>query len=183
MYRIICAGNGRFYIGSSCCFGPRKSTHLYQLRKGNHHSVQLQRAFKKHGESSLIFEVLEAGIPVSDLLERETSYIARLKPHFNGSLVSATRRGSKQSDACKAKVSAANLGRKASDRERALKILVLVGNRRSANKQNRRKVTPEIRADIDRLAAGGMGSYRIAKSVGLSKKTIINVRHRRHNYG
>lgn len=183
VYRIDCVPVSRFYIGSTTDFAARRRRHLHLLRHGRHHSIHLQRCFALHGEQSLSFSIIEAGIEVGKLLQREGEYIRQLAPAFNGSTVSATRRGTVQGAACRAKVSAANKGRRHTVEALEAISRASVGNRHAAGTTHRRKVTPAIKDRIDSLVAEGWGSYRIAKAVGLSKKTIINVRKERANYG
>lgn len=47
--------NGKSYSGSSTDVKKRWKTHKRTLRKGNHHSIKLQRAWDKYGEDSFIF--------------------------------------------------------------------------------------------------------------------------------
>jgi group I intron endonuclease len=58
IYQIINTVNGNFYIGSSSNLLKRKITHFRDLRKGKHHSIILQRAFNKYGESKFVFNVI-----------------------------------------------------------------------------------------------------------------------------
>lgn len=51
--------NGKRYIGSAKCFRKRWYEHRRDLSRGNHHSVALQRAWRKHGAENFVFEVLE----------------------------------------------------------------------------------------------------------------------------
>ena len=58
IYAIINTQNGKMYIGSAVNFGTRWRRHRYELVRGIHHSVVLQRAWDKYGESALRFEAL-----------------------------------------------------------------------------------------------------------------------------
>ncbi|HEY0955800.1 MAG TPA: GIY-YIG nuclease family protein [Roseateles sp.] len=58
VYVITNATNGHFYVGSSVRVGRRAWTHLNHLRRGNHHSISLQRAFDKYGEQAFSFSLL-----------------------------------------------------------------------------------------------------------------------------
>lgn len=182
VYKITCTANGRTYIGSTVDFPSRRRRHIHLLRRGMHHSLHLQRSYDKHGEQAITFEIIDDGVPVATLLDRESCLIRSLKPAFNSSSVNATRLGAKQSSECKAKVSRANKGRSHSPESKTKISSSMVGNTNAKGNTSRRMVTPEIKGMILSLAAGGMGSYRIGKLVGLSKKTVINVRSRRHSY-
>lgn len=180
IYTIRCDISGRRYVGSSCNFKARKSQHLHQLRHGRHHSKFMQREFDKHGESNFSFDVIESGIKPELLIDRETAVIIELSPEYNGAQPGATRRGSKQSDECKRKVSAANNGRKHTKEAIAAITASLIGNRRAIGNANRLKVTAEVKSSISEMRERGMGYYRIAKALSLSKKTIINTVRGRH---
>ena len=52
-------GGEKQYIGSAVDFDSRKRCHLFHLRSGTHKNNHLQNAFNKHGESMLLFSVLE----------------------------------------------------------------------------------------------------------------------------
>ena len=58
IYRILNTATGKAYYGSSACLRNRWRRHLLDLRKGQHHSRHLQRAWNKYGEAAFVFEVL-----------------------------------------------------------------------------------------------------------------------------
>lgn len=70
VYCISNTKNGKIYIGSSVDMAARWGVHRHQLRKGEHHSVKLQRAWNKYGEEVFKFCVLEV-VPEKNML---TSY-------------------------------------------------------------------------------------------------------------
>jgi group I intron endonuclease len=182
VYRITCTANGRCYIGPSTSYAGRRRGHLYSLRHGKHHSPHLQRTFNKHGEATLVWDILWTG-PASEMLGAETAAIEHHRPAFNSAVQpGATRLGAKHSEESKAKMSAVQraAGPRHTPASRAAIGRASAGNAYSAGRQNARKVTPEIRAEIWRLVGEGLGSYRVGKRVGLSKQTIINVRKGRH---
>lgn len=59
IYRIICTVSGRSYVGSAADIDSRWRTHRHQLNHNKHHSIALQRAWVKYGESSFEWIVLE----------------------------------------------------------------------------------------------------------------------------
>lgn len=60
VYRIRNTINGRLYVGSSTtAIAYRFAKHKLLLRQGRHHSVTLQRAWNKYGESAFAFEIVE----------------------------------------------------------------------------------------------------------------------------
>ena len=70
IYRITNTKNGKVYIGSSKDYSKRWKRHIADLRTGNHHSIHLQRAYDKHGESAFEFEVIERCMP-DEMEDRE----------------------------------------------------------------------------------------------------------------
>lgn len=71
-----------FYIGSTCNFQKRKSTHTRALNKNKHHSKILQRAVNKYGLNNFVFQIIEQ-CEVDQTLDREQFYIDTLKPKYN----------------------------------------------------------------------------------------------------
>ena len=65
VYLIKCSRTDKVYVGSCVFKSSRKSGHFGHLRRGTHHSIHLQRAYDKHGESAFSFEVVET---VEDLI-------------------------------------------------------------------------------------------------------------------
>jgi group I intron endonuclease len=64
VYIIRNTVNDKVYVGSAKKSSSRYSGHLYQLRKGVHHSVTLQRFVQKYGLEALVFDRLrEVGYP------------------------------------------------------------------------------------------------------------------------
>jgi len=80
VYQIINAINGKSYIGSSKNVIKRWYRHRQQLKKGNHHSVYLQRAWNKYGSNSFTLKIL---IETNDLFVQEQLFINQLKPEYN----------------------------------------------------------------------------------------------------
>jgi group I intron endonuclease len=59
VYTIRCEPTGKVYVGSAVHLARRWRTHKAQLRRGDHHSQHLQRAWNKYGESAFVFQVIE----------------------------------------------------------------------------------------------------------------------------
>lgn len=83
VYKIVNILNSKQYIGSSNDVKFRISTHKSRLKKGNHHSIKLQRAYNKYGLESFIFELIEI-CDIDDLLIREQHYINLFDSYNNG---------------------------------------------------------------------------------------------------
>ena len=76
IYKIVNTKNNCFYIGSTVNFNKRKKRHLFELRKGVHHCIFLQRAFDKYGEEFFKFECREKNVSsIDELRALEERYI------------------------------------------------------------------------------------------------------------
>ena len=58
IYKIENMINGRLYIGSSNQLRRRFYLHKWDLRRGKHHSITLQRSWDKYGEGAFQFTIL-----------------------------------------------------------------------------------------------------------------------------
>ena len=75
---VYCIQNlktGRYYIGSTNRLCKREAEHFNLLRKGAHHCVPLQRAFNKHGQDNLKYQIL---LRTSDYRAAEQSFLTYL---------------------------------------------------------------------------------------------------------
>lgn len=59
IYKIECLANGRVYIGQTQNFQKREREHLNDLKRNQHHSILLQRAFNKYGERAFKCSIIE----------------------------------------------------------------------------------------------------------------------------
>lgn len=67
--------NNKVYIGSSKNIYLRKQQHYNSLRKGNHYSTHLQKAWLKYKEENFIFVGIEEVLDIENLIEREIYWI------------------------------------------------------------------------------------------------------------
>jgi hypothetical protein len=74
VYAIVNVKRMMFYIGSSVSIGARLSDHRSSLRTGRHENHYLQNSWRKHGEQSFCFVVIEV-TNSDDRVEREQHYI------------------------------------------------------------------------------------------------------------
>lgn len=79
IYKITCTANNRLYIGSAINIRKRIYQHIWDLRRLAHHSITLQRAWDKYGETAFTYEVLEL-VLAPFLLEREQYWLDKLQP-------------------------------------------------------------------------------------------------------
>ena len=103
----------RIYIGSSVELQRRFRLHIWDLKRGKHKNIKLQRHFNKYGEDDLIFSII-AYCNNNELLLFEQFYIDAYNPYFNICLNAGNTLGVKKSDECKRKISEANKGKKRS---------------------------------------------------------------------
>ena len=96
VYRIRNIINDKIYIGSASVFKDRKHTHFSLLRRDKHHSIVLQRAYKKYGKDKFVFEIVEK-CDKNVLLEREQYYMDTLNPEYNCSKIAGRTIGVKSS--------------------------------------------------------------------------------------
>ena len=175
--------NGSCYIGGTTSFYKRMSEHRSALRHKKHFCIPLQEAVDSDSIESVKVSILEKDIPLDELLEREDYWIKERKPEFN-SLEGATRKGVRNSEEARRKISEALTGRERSEEFKQNLSKTLQGNTRAVGNTSRRKVTPEIYNKVlDLKEKEGLGCRRIAKAVGLSKKTILNIFNGKYDYG
>lgn len=117
IYRIVNIVNGHVYIGSaSKSIKKRWADHVRELRRNEHHSRYLQRAWNKYGEESFRIEEIERGISPERLLEREQHYLDDRKNNFppksnyNVCWVAGNCRGRKATPESRLKMSASHKG-------------------------------------------------------------------------
>lgn len=111
VYQIVNLVNGNCYVGSSVQIESRIFKHLSFLRRGDHANAHLQAAFRKYGEQSFDYILLESCERL-EILAREQHYIDSLKPEYNICKVAGNTLGVLHGPAAKAKMSAANMGNK-----------------------------------------------------------------------
>lgn len=96
IYEILNVENGKRYIGSAKNIAFRWSLHVNSLKRGDHHSVLLQRAYNKYGCSAFRFKELIL-CDVKNLLFYEQRFIDAFEPEYNISKVAGSRLGVKAS--------------------------------------------------------------------------------------
>ncbi len=82
VYEIVNLVNGKKYIGSSKNIYKRFCQHKKALIENKHHSIVLQRAWNKYGESSFAFNVI-LFCSVENNLCKEQEIIDELRPEYN----------------------------------------------------------------------------------------------------
>lgn len=112
VYAIINKINQKQYIGScgnKYGFKARFRQHKWELLQGTHPNKHLQRAWKKYGQESFNFVILEV-TKQSDAVLREQHYIDTLKPQYNIALRAGSTLGVKLSPETCARIGASKRG-------------------------------------------------------------------------
>lgn len=142
IYTIYSSVNGRTYIGSAVNIASRWRQHRYDLRKNNHHSQHLQRAWNKYGEDAFEFSVIEE-CPPEQLIEREQWHMDQCSDRYNCAPVAGSPLGMTRSPEARAKMSAAHMGCKNSDEARAKMSASLMGH--AVSDETRKKISDTLR--------------------------------------
>lgn len=162
IYAIKNTHNGKLYIGSSARLRRRAYEHFSALRKGQHFNVHLQRAWRKYGEGSFSFNVIEL-CSEANLLEFETKHLRTLSRSlgYNMNQAHVSTLGYKHTEAAREKIRIARAkqvippevyarnAEKARGRKMNFSEKVLAGLRERARTMDRRCFkTPEFRAKM-----------------------------------
>ncbi|GAQ23914.1 GIY-YIG catalytic domain containing protein [Deinococcus grandis] len=101
IYSITNRLTGQVYVGSALCVRGRWATHIWRLRRGNHHSRRLQGAWTRDGETQFAFALLEQVTAEQHLLTIEQAWINFLRAYaprggYNTSPLAGSTRGIKK---------------------------------------------------------------------------------------
>lgn len=84
VYRIQNTVTRDCYVGSSINLERRWTVHRSELRCGSHPNQRLQRAYKKYGAESFVYDILElVAADKEQLLAREQAWMDDLQPAYN----------------------------------------------------------------------------------------------------
>lgn len=117
IYRIRNIVNGKSYIGSAVNINQRWNEHKSQLNRGIHHSRHLQRAWKKYGSESFVFEVIDYCI-TEVLIIKEQKAIDELESSYNMCRVAGSTLGRGHSKETRKKISERITGTKHAPRSK-----------------------------------------------------------------
>lgn len=142
VYQILNITNGHKYIGSAVDIYFRWLLHIRQLHNHKHHSIYLQRAWDKYGESCFMFQSIELCDP-NDLLCREQYYMDTLSPEYNILRKAGSVLGLRHSAESKMKMALAKMGKKASPE--ALINMSIASKRKIITPETREKMAAKLR--------------------------------------
>lgn len=166
IYLITCTANGKVYVGSTGNFAKRWAVHRCHLRAGKHSNRHLNFAWKKYGESSFVFSVLEQVEDPDKLTEREQHYIDALNAcdcgkGFNLRSIAASNLGYRYSDEQRSRLSEALRGREISEEHRRLLSLASKGKPKGEAHKAKCRIagigyrhTQEARASMSKTRTG-----------------------------
>jgi group I intron endonuclease len=195
VYKITCLGNGRFYIGGTTSMYLRWILHSRHLIKQVHCNFHLQACWKKYGQDSLVFEVVEFCDRL-DLTVREQFYIDTLKPSLNIALYAdRPHLGRKASEETRRRLSVSHMGQRPTNLDQLAMLhrerckdpayrshlsSLLKGRPRSPEdiaritKRNKeREYSPEHRSRLKNFIIARQ-ARRIAENGGTSKYPLLN---------
>lgn len=127
IYTITNTANGHRYVGSAVDMGRRWHQHKSSLLGNSHHSIYLQRAWDKYGESAFKFEILERWEP-EFLVGMEQWWMNMLQPEYNICKVAGSTLGHKHTDEARKNMAAAQTGKKHTKEHRANVSAAKMGN-------------------------------------------------------
>lgn len=181
IYQILCATNGKYYVGSAINLWQRWQWHRKDLRGDRHYNIHLQRAWNKYGEDAFTFFVIEE-VETNRLLEREQHWIDHLQAcddryGFNIMPTAGSPRGIKRSPETRAKLSEIARNRSPEYREK----MAAAQRGKSPSAETRAKLAEAIRrrdpALQEQFFAAGPGKGHI-KSEETRAKISENNRNR-----
>ena len=176
IYEIVNTANGKRYVGSAVNLYGRFHVHRSMLRKGNHHSRLLQRAWDKHGADNFSFKTLLL-CATGDLLLYEQRAIDAMLPEYNIERVAGSALGIKWTPEARARKSAQQLasphflGRKHSPETKAKMSASMRGNTNTKGK----KRDPDA---VAKTAAAHTGMKRSAETRARISKALTGKKPR-----
>ena len=181
VYQIRHLESGKRYIGSCASKGglwKRWIIHKHRLRKGNHHSIHLQRAWNKYGADAFVFEILLYCDP-NDCLVYEQMAFDCYDPKYNICKIAGNSLGRKVSSLTRQKLSDAHSGKKnhlygkTRSFETCRKISVGVrGVKNGGAKLSERQIDV-----IRRALKVGIKGRKLADRFSVSASTISEIKH------
>lgn len=169
---IIESPSGGCYIGSAMDMEQRRRLHRNMLRRGDHHSRALQRAWWKYGEDSMRWRPLLI-CSIENLIFYEQRAIDRIRPRYNMAPTAGSSLGIKRSAETRKNVSLAQIGKKRGPRtaEQKARMSAACRLRAPPSKETRAKISatltgrrnaPHSDATKRKIALAHLGSKRTA---------------------
>lgn len=154
IYIIRNSVNAKVYVGSAVKLMLRYSNHMWQLKKGRHHSILLQNFVNKYGVGALSFELL-ALCERESLLELEQSFMdaydsGNAKKGFNVCRTAGSQLGRVVSEETRAKMREAHKAERSKEERKRMTAAMQTpeAKAKAAAKMLGKKHTPESRANM-----------------------------------
>lgn len=161
IYAITNKANGKIYVGSAVLLRRRFRKHVYELSKGTHHSVKLQRAWAKYGKDSFEFAVLEVVEAPVDLVAREQHWMGVLQAYgdrgYNMAPTAGSILGIKRSQQTIEKMRASGRRYVASPETREKLRLASTGKKASAQKLEKMRRLVKSPETLEKLRIASSG--------------------------
>lgn len=187
IYVITNTVNGECYVGSAVNIEKRWKDHSRMLMQENHHSIKLQRAWGKYGESSFSFKVL-LYCERQNLIFYEQRAIEAFSAFgigYNMSPTAGSSLGRKASEETRAKQRALRLGCKLTEEHKRKIGLAGLGNRYNAGRKlteehkqklRGRRHTEEAKAKIGAASKGNQHALGQKQSAEVIAKRMEKIR-------
>lgn len=162
IYKIVNTANQKTYIGSAVNLKNRWRRHVWELDRGSHPNLPLQRSWKKRGNLSFTFVILEVVPSKTLLLEREQFWLDTQHPEYNICKKAGSILGIKRSPATIAKMT----GQKRTPEQCAHIGAALLGKKR-----------PPLSAEHkEKIRLSSLGK-NAGKSMSAENRAAMAVRH------
>ena len=182
IYQIANNVNGKIYIGSAVNLKQRFRIHLCRLKKDNHHSIYLQRAWNIDGATNFVFIVLEYVPDKKQLLTRENYYFQTMQPQYNMTPIAGSSLGLKRSAETRRKISDAEkgkqkwLGKKHRTESRKKMSQAKKGKKLGEENHNSKLTELQVIEIKKRLATEYRTQSQIARDYGVTPTLITNIK-------
>jgi group I intron endonuclease len=162
IYQIENQINGKLYVGSAINLQRRWLEHRSGLRRGVHGSPKLQNAWNKYGEENFVFRPLLVCTP-ADVLMYEQRAIDTYRPAYNTCPTAGNSFGVKHTAEARARMSAANKGKKLSPEHIAAIVAGTKGKKRSTETKARQRVaaTGRVQSEETKRKLSEMNSGKV----------------------
>jgi len=183
IYEIVNRQNGKRYIGSAKNFDARWRLHRASLRRGDHHSRTMLRAWNKYGPDLFDFKKLLI-CEDKNLLMYEQIYLDACRPEYNNCKIAGSQLGVKRSPESRQKMSDIWKTRPMSDAQKAHLMRITEGNRgktKVISPSQREKIASALRGRASSPEANRKRSKTLTGRT-FSEETIAKMSAARKRY-
>ena len=149
----------RFYIGSAVNISRRYSVHLWNLKRGTHHSTKMKNHYNKYGKDDFILSVV-LYCDKNELITKEQLCIDLYNPFFNECKIAGSNLGIKRTEETKRKISASEKG----------KIVSEETKRKLREFNTGRKLSEEAKRKISEAGKGRIQTIEKRRKLSIASK-------------